>query len=135
MLSYKSNHSNSTVRRTSTQSARLVVIVVVSIMPMYVKAQSADRTHVTRRRSAWGSKQHGTTRGRYTPKRRPNTTAPVMLGTNYMPNWASLHRDLEDGSYRTVRAEVINALETSLQPAFPERSALCKSAGSRCWAT
>ena len=29
MLSYKSNHSNSAVRRTSTHSAQLVVIVVI----------------------------------------------------------------------------------------------------------
>ena len=42
MLSDKSNHSNSTVRRTSARCGQLVVIVVIGIAPMCVNAQSVN---------------------------------------------------------------------------------------------
>jgi CHAT domain-containing protein len=112
MVFHKSNHSNSEVRQSFSKSARLVIIVVFCIAPTCVNAQSADelmtRADQLGDRSDWynAAPLYAKAEAEYHRSGDTRNELHAKLGR--------LHRDLEDGSYRTVRAQVLNLLANPL---------------------
>jgi CHAT domain-containing protein len=117
MLSHKSNHSNSAVRRASAYNAQLVVIVVIGISPMCVKAQSANE--LMTRADQLGDRSDWHNAGPLYAKAEAEYHRSGDARNELYAKLGRLHRDLEDGSYRTVRAEVLKLLANPLSQSDP----------------
>jgi CHAT domain-containing protein len=117
MLSYKSNHSNSAVRRTSTHSAQLVVIAIIGLRPMCVNAQSANE--LMTRADQLGDRSDWHNAGPLYAKAEAEYHRSGDARNELYAKLGRLHRDLEDGSYRTVRADVLKLLANPLSQNDP----------------
>ena len=104
LLSYKSNHSNSAVRRTFTRCAQLLVIFAIGTVPMCVKAQSANE--LMTRADQLGDRSDWHNAGPLYAKAEAEYHRSGDARNELYAKLGQLHRDLEDGSYRTVQAKV-----------------------------
>jgi hypothetical protein len=117
MQSSKSNQSNGVCQHTPARRARFLVIVVAGLAPMCVDAQSPAELMANADRL--GDRSDWRNAGPLYAKAEAEFHRTGAARNELYAKLGRLHRDLEDGSYKTVRAEVLRLLVNPLTQSDP----------------
>ena len=117
MQSSKSNQSNVVFQYTPARCARFLVIVVAGFAPMCVDAQSP--AELMANADQLGDRSDWRNAGPLYAKAEAEFHRTGDARNELYAKLGRLHRDLEDGSYKTVRAEVLRLLANPLTQSDP----------------
>jgi CHAT domain-containing protein/TPR repeat protein len=117
MQSSKSNQSNVVFQYTPARCARFLVIVVAGFAPMCVDAQSP--AELMAKADQLGDRSDWRHAGPLYAKAEAEFHRTGDARNELYAKLGRLHRDLEDGSYKTVRAEVLRLLANPLTQSDP----------------
>lgn len=117
MQSSKSNQSNVVPQYTPARCARFLVIVVAGFAPMCVDAQSP--AELMANADQLGDRSDWRNAGPLYAKAEAEFHRTGEARNELYAKLGRLHRDLEDGSYKTVRAEVLRLLANPLTQSDP----------------
>jgi CHAT domain-containing protein len=117
MPSSKSNQSNTALQYTPARCARFLVIAVAGFVPMCVDAQSP--AELMANADQLGDRSDWRNAGPLYAKAEAEFHRSGDARNELYAKLGRLHRDLEDGSYKTVRAEVVRLLANPLTQSDP----------------
>ncbi len=108
MLFSKVNKTNNPVRCVSRPHAQIVALIVSGIVPMYVNAQTP--AELVAQADQFGDRSDWQNAGPLYAKAEAEYHRTGDARNEMYAKLGRLHRDLENGSYSSVRADVVNAL-------------------------